>query len=370
MYNKILTIMVMLSVIFCMPLAEAEVRSYEGVGEYWFGEGETPAMARARAQERAEQNALEQAGVYVESYTTVINNKVEKDEINTIAQGVLKIIGQPQFYPSVEGNGYKIKAVINATVETKDIDEWFKHGSQARDVLITQNRLFKEMNEKQNAQIANLQKQLAETKSSKEKAKIEEKVKTADNEFLANEKVKKGNVLVNKNDYITALMYFEQAIELNPNSASAYYGSAYCYSQMHDYAKERQCLTRAIQIKPNFYQAYYMRGLSWGTEEAMKSRDIHKELDDVMQKNDAWRKRKQEKEEIARRKILDYSCAININPYFAEAYINRGTSYITIKNYNLAVMDLEKGIKLGVNDKVTLNLAKMSLNYAKSLINK
>lgn len=59
--------MFIISIIFCMPFAHAEVRSYEGVGEYWFGEGETPAMARDRAKERAEQNALEQAGVYVES---------------------------------------------------------------------------------------------------------------------------------------------------------------------------------------------------------------------------------------------------------------------------------------------------------------
>ena len=88
------------------PMAEAKLITYTGVGEYPMGEGETVEMARERAKERAYRNALEQVGVQVESETRVINHVVDKDEIRTIARGILKLIGQPVFTPALDGNGF------------------------------------------------------------------------------------------------------------------------------------------------------------------------------------------------------------------------------------------------------------------------
>ena len=45
------------------PFAFAEERTYEGVGEYVMSDFETPDIAKQRAKSRAEQNAVEQAGV-------------------------------------------------------------------------------------------------------------------------------------------------------------------------------------------------------------------------------------------------------------------------------------------------------------------
>ena len=44
-----------------MPLVSAEVKEYEGVGEYVMSDFETPDVAKQRAKARAEQNAMEQA---------------------------------------------------------------------------------------------------------------------------------------------------------------------------------------------------------------------------------------------------------------------------------------------------------------------
>ena len=74
-----------------MPLASAEVKEYEGFGEYVMSDFETPDVAKQRAKARAEQNAMEQAGVYVESYTKVINHQVSHDEIVTMTNGILKV---------------------------------------------------------------------------------------------------------------------------------------------------------------------------------------------------------------------------------------------------------------------------------------
>ena len=52
---------------------------------------ETPASATARAREEAKRHAVEQAGVYVQSYSKMINFELSYDEVTTIAARLLKI---------------------------------------------------------------------------------------------------------------------------------------------------------------------------------------------------------------------------------------------------------------------------------------
>ena len=51
------------------PNANAELKPYNGVGEYIMSDFETPDVAKQRAKLYAERNAQEQAGVYIKSYS-------------------------------------------------------------------------------------------------------------------------------------------------------------------------------------------------------------------------------------------------------------------------------------------------------------
>ena len=63
-------------------------------------EFETLDVAKQRAKQKATRNAQEQAGVYVSSYTKVINLQVQDDEIIAITNGILKIFEvQEKFIP-------------------------------------------------------------------------------------------------------------------------------------------------------------------------------------------------------------------------------------------------------------------------------
>ena len=77
---------------FISTYAFAEERTYEGVGEYVMSDFETPDIAKQRAKSRAEQNAVEQAGVYVDSYTKSVNAIVVRDEITVITSGILRVM--------------------------------------------------------------------------------------------------------------------------------------------------------------------------------------------------------------------------------------------------------------------------------------
>ena len=104
--------------------AEAAVSRYTAEDTFYYGEDITPAMAKERARSRAYRNALEQAGVYVRSYTKVNNLAFAEDEIETITAGLLKVVGQPQYTPGFEGGGYTMKAVIIAEIDDSQIANW------------------------------------------------------------------------------------------------------------------------------------------------------------------------------------------------------------------------------------------------------
>ena len=114
--------------------ANAERKTYIGVGEYVMSDFETPDIAKQRAKARAEQNAVEQAGVYVESYTKTENSIVVKDEITAITIGILHVMDTKySFTPLQEQGGSTIvKATIKTYVDSKQMDEWMKQNIQQK----------------------------------------------------------------------------------------------------------------------------------------------------------------------------------------------------------------------------------------------
>ncbi len=58
---------------------------------YIMGDGETPSFAEIMALQKAKQVALEQAGTYLQSVTTVQNYRLTSDEIQTLAGGLIKV---------------------------------------------------------------------------------------------------------------------------------------------------------------------------------------------------------------------------------------------------------------------------------------
>ena len=301
-----------------MPAADARVITYTGVGEYPIGEGETVEMARERAKERAQRNALEQAGVEVESETKVIDHVFEHDEIITITHGILKVVGQPVFTPTVDGDGFMMKATLKAEIETDDIAKWLNRDWKERDTLVRQNNALQKANSEQERLIADLQKQLTAAKSEKEKENIRAEVKNADNSFLAVQKVKEGWQFFYKGDYPAALTSFNDAIKIDGENAEAYFGRGRVYSsyKLKNYQQAIADFTQAITIKRSYSDAYIFRAIA------------HDNLKNHQQA------------------MNDYTQAIAVDPQNKIAYNNRGLLYGRLKNYQQALTDLNRVIEL------------------------
>ena len=149
--------------VFCvMANVHAEIKIYEGSGEYVMSEFETLDVAKQRAKQKAERNAQEQAGVFVSSYTRVKNAQVQEDEIIAITNGILKIVDvQEQLLPQSDRKSILIRVTIKAKIDTDDVNKWLEKGIEQRAELARQNDELRKAIAEQDKKIAELQKHVA-----------------------------------------------------------------------------------------------------------------------------------------------------------------------------------------------------------------
>ena len=116
LYLFFITIFFMnVSVVFAAP------QEISAEGEYRLGDTDTRDKAKKAALADAKRKIIEQAGVFVESYTEVNNFKVTQDQIKSVASAMIKVKSEKvDFYE----NGTLCKAFITATVDTDNIGKY------------------------------------------------------------------------------------------------------------------------------------------------------------------------------------------------------------------------------------------------------
>ena len=87
-------------------------------GEYRLGDRDTRERAKKAALTEAKRRIIEQAGIYIESYTEVNNFQVTKDQIKTYANAMIKIKSERvEFYD----NGTLCKAFVTAVLDVSTL---------------------------------------------------------------------------------------------------------------------------------------------------------------------------------------------------------------------------------------------------------
>ena len=111
-----------------MTTAYAEIKTYTGTDEYTIGEHETQADAKERSKQRALRNAQEQAGVYIRSYSLSKDFELVEDEVLTLTEGILKIVGAPDYKTVVlnDGKSILIRTTLTIQIDTDDVDRRLK----------------------------------------------------------------------------------------------------------------------------------------------------------------------------------------------------------------------------------------------------
>jgi tetratricopeptide (TPR) repeat protein len=120
-------------------------------------------------------------------------------------------------------------------------------------------------------------------------------------------------------DYESAIEDFNQAIRLNPNSASVYDIRGIVYLNLGDLDRAMSDFNQAIRIDPDYASAYDSRGI------------VYRRRGDLD------------------RAISDFNQAIRIDPDYASAYDSRGIVYLRQGDLDRAISDFNQAIRLNPN---------------------
>ena len=124
---------------------------------------------------------------------------------------------------------------------------------------------------------------------------------------------------IDRRKHKDAIKLCNEAIELYPNYANAYYNRGLAYSGLSEHEQAISDYTKAIELDSKNANAYNMRGFAYY---ALKQYE---------------------------QAIQDYSTAIKLYPDYAGAHKNRGKAYYHLEQYEQAIQDYSTAIELYPN---------------------
>lgn len=132
----------------------------------------------------------------------------------------------------------------------------------------------------------------------------------------AKEYTQRGRELLEKQEYVEALVNLNRAIELDPNHSAAYYLRGNIKDNFEDRHGAMKDYNMAIEKNPKFADALFARG-----NVKMKLQDYYGAID-------------------------DFTAVIAINENFVEAYFSRGRAKQFLQAYQDAINDCTKIIQI------------------------
>jgi tetratricopeptide (TPR) repeat protein len=73
----------------------------------------------------------------------------------------------------------------------------------------------------------------------------------------------KGLILLRQRKHEEALIWFDNAIDINPNSVSASYHKGELFFLREEYDDALKCYNKALEVKPRFAEAYNAKAIMY-----------------------------------------------------------------------------------------------------------
>ena len=181
-------------------------------------------------------------------------------------------------------------------------------------------------------------------------------------DFIAEDYLRKGEVLAEERRYSEALAAFEKAVELNPNLEEAWYNKGNILVRMSRNTDALNAYEKLVKMHPEKSEVWYNRGNVLVKlkrySEALESYDRALEI----QPNDdeAWHNRGVLLRKFKRygEALASYERALEIQPNKYETWHNRGNVLGKLKRYEEAIVSYDRAITIDAGKReVWLNRA-------------
>lgn len=263
MKTKAICLMIFLSILMLSGLSLAETKTVTATGKFVMGDLDSKSSAKKIALMNAKQSALEKAGTFLTSSSAVENYQLTKDEITTLAAGIMSVEILEEKW-TMEGESPAVTVTIKATIDTGNLDEQIQATRENKEVVDA----YKSME----AELADLRKELEALKDEKIAAKsstgdsskqietISEKKKHTVKKILAIDTVKEAGLELKRGNAQTAINRLDVVLDDDPNNATALAIRAYAYSRIGDQDKALSDIDHALKLKPNAPKALLLKG--------------------------------------------------------------------------------------------------------------
>ena len=313
--KKFLSLTILIFCLGCQTVF-AKTELIEAAGSYVMDLkiDETFASGTVRAREEAKRAAIEKAGVYLQTYSKMVNLELNYDEVKTVAAQILKIQDEKVSSKSLENGLLEITVSIKALVDTND-EERLKAIMQDKNSLEEATEKYKNLQ----LEYDNLKKQMEQLKQQynpSNAAEIKKAVAQNNKYFDALLELEQGNNFYFQKNFQSAIQAYSRAINLNPTFAEAFNNRGNSYFQLQNYSQAVQDLQTAANF--NKFDAR-----------------IHNNLGSAYLLQNQYAAA-----------INEYSQAINLNPNLFTAYYNRALAYCYQNNFQSALPDAKRAMQL------------------------
>ena len=371
-------------IVLCVTMetiVHAEVKTFIGVGEYIMNDFEKPDIAKQRAQQNAELNAMKRAAAYLKNFSETVGTTITDDEISAVATNTITF-GNVQI-ESVANylSGVTYKVTIEAQINTDGIEDFIRRDIKDKENIVDIYKIRRKEIRKNDIIVETVKAQYTLANSQADKDILLNQMKTIDLKFLSNRKMQESykfsyfgdnsalrlitdavklNTQITKEYTKWSIPDFDKALELDPNNADAYFARGAYYANLGQYAQALQDLNKAIELP--FESAFrlpaklFTRAIVYSNlnqyeqaiqdfNQAIKFYPYSYEAFAYYNRGDAYRHLKQYEQAIK-----DFDKAIELDPNDTNSYNLRGLCYFELKQHYLAITDFNKAIKLNPND--------------------
>ena len=373
------TALLVAMVFLAEAVAFAGIKTYEGAGKYIMSDFENQDIAKMRAQQRAERDAQKKAGVYLKAFSRSVNSELTDDEISAVTNNIISVSDVQIKGEPFEVNGevaIMYKATLKAQIDPNGIFDFIKREDKEKLTIVEQNNSLTVAINHNDKEVDDLKERYRRAETQADKDKLKQQMAQADKNFLANKKLEEGyNAYFNKNNHDLAFKLFTEAIELNPNLATAYKARGKILS-WNDYKQEAfKDFQKVAELNPTDDEIYDLIGQFY-----FSSKDYSKALENYNKaielnpnKADYYRTRAfiySYNLVNLEQALADYSKIIELNQS-ETAYSDRGNLYKRLKNYDAAIDDYNQALRIDPNNNflyVSLALAYDDLkDYGKAV---
>ncbi len=309
-------IMAVIFISVCCSSVSAESKTVTADGKYVMGDMDSKQNAKALALMEAKRLALEKAGTYIESVSEVKDYQLTKDQINSLAAGVMSVEVLTEDW-KMSGESMVVLVSIRATIDTSNL--------KARIASVQDGQGSESMKDIQ-GQLATLQKELAELKAKQsspaEKAVPKEEIKAKHDGIIkqmsALELLEYGHSALIGQRWKDAMDAYNKAIAIDPNLSDAYNGMSLALQRTGQPDKAMEAVNKALKIDPQSPRGYAARAM-------------------LLQE--------QGKQDTA---LQDINKAIELSPKNARFYLQRGNLHLKMRHRDPALKDFIQSCKMGL----------------------